>query len=142
MATPTKQSNEEQNAMDDKASLQCIMNLQAITESIDLYAKINLIELLFSMQLPKDISEKYNYLKQQTFQTLGLPFNPALSTYIPDTTQSIISLYNSFNRKTLSTIEFRSIAIRYLHWRPIEITEWTLESIQEAVDFGWRSRFE
>jgi len=41
------------------------------------------LELLFAMNLPRDISEKYNYLKQQTCQTLGIPFHPAVSTYMP-----------------------------------------------------------
>ena len=35
------------------------------------------------MNLPRDISEKYNYLKQQTFQALGLPFQAAVSTFLP-----------------------------------------------------------
>ena len=56
--------------MDVESQIACVMNLQSITE-----------KLLFSMNLPKDISEKYNFLKQQTFQTLGLHFSPAVSTY-------------------------------------------------------------
>ena len=43
-------------AMDVESQIACVMNLQSITE-----------KLLFSMNLPKDISEKYNFLKQQTF---------------------------------------------------------------------------
>ena len=42
--------------MDVESQIACVMNLQSITE-----------KLLFSMNLPKDISEKYNFLKQQTF---------------------------------------------------------------------------
>jgi hypothetical protein len=44
------------NGMDIESQIACVMNLQSITE-----------KLLFSMNLPKDISEKYNFLKQQTF---------------------------------------------------------------------------
>ncbi len=30
------------------------------------------------MSLPKDIIEKYNFLKQNTFEALGLPFAPGI----------------------------------------------------------------
>ena len=64
--------------------LACLLNLQNITESNNPFHFIIFrSELLFSMNLPRDISEKYNYLKQQTFQALGLPFQAAVSTFLP-----------------------------------------------------------
>ena len=41
------------------------------------------IELLFSMNIPQDIATKYNFLKEQTYDTLGLPFVQGVITYVP-----------------------------------------------------------
>jgi len=34
------------------------------------------------MNIPKDIAEKYNFLKKQTFDNLGLNYSPGVITYI------------------------------------------------------------
>ena len=47
------------------------------------------------MNIPKEISEKYNYLKQQTFESLGLAFNPGVSTYVPPSQTSLEIGYQS-----------------------------------------------
>ena len=46
--------------------MQSLINLQSITE-----------KLLFSVHIPQEIADKYNYLKETTFTTLGLEFIPA-----------------------------------------------------------------
>ena len=35
------------------------------------------------MNVPQEIAQKYNFLKQQTFESLGLQFSPAVITYVP-----------------------------------------------------------
>ncbi len=45
--------------------LQCLLSFQGITE-----------KLLMQTNLPSDVIEKYNFLKQNTFDFLGLPFEP------------------------------------------------------------------
>eukprot|EP00347_Sterkiella_histriomuscorum_P014266 403361539 len=39
-------------------------------------------KLLFSMNVPQEIATKYNFLKQQTFESLGLQFQPGVITYV------------------------------------------------------------
>lgn len=49
------------------------------------------------MNIPREIIEKYNYLKQSTYEALGLAFSPAQSTYVPTITT------NNNNMNTLQS---------------------------------------
>jgi hypothetical protein len=40
------------------------------------------------MSIPKDIVEKYNFLKQNTFEALGLPFHPGTPQVSSDSVSS------------------------------------------------------
>ena len=37
------------------------------------------LDLLFAAKIPPEITEKYNYLKRSIFDSLGLPFTPAVT---------------------------------------------------------------
>ncbi len=39
------------------------------------------VDLLFAAKIPPEITEKYNYLKRSTFESLGLSYAPACSEF-------------------------------------------------------------
>lgn len=43
------------------------------------------------MNIPKDIVEKYNYLKMTTYESLGLPFAPGIPSFNANAYNSITS---------------------------------------------------
>lgn len=59
------------------------------------------------MNMPLDIASKYNFLKQQTYENLGLVFSPGVITFVPSAPPTNNTV-NSGSEKSDTTAAYSS----------------------------------